>query len=380
MKLLLITNDFPPRAGGIEQYMLTLLTGLHPSESVVVAPDAEGAASFDSGVEFEVIRLPSTRGRLWPSPSLARYLAGLAHSREVDVVAFASMLPLATMGPLIARHSKLPFVIWHHGAELAGVAKIPGLRQSMAALARRSAMQFVVSEWTLGEAARLLGETSPLRLLRAGVDLQQFSPGVDGSLMRREFDLEEATVIICVGRLVPRKGQDTLIRVLPKLLERHPDVRLLIVGTGPSRTRLERLAGLHGVTDFVCFTGVVEPQVLPAAYASADIYASPIRTRKLGLEAEGLGVVFLEAAAMGLPIVAGRSGGTGEALKDGETGILVDGGSDSDVTSALMKLLGDRDLRLTMGMKGRAWMESEFDQAGMAKRFKASLAEELHIS
>lgn len=380
MKLLLITNDFPPRAGGIEQYMLTLLKGMAPTEAIVVAPESSGARQFDASLEFEVIRLPATRGRMWPSPSLARYLAGLATSRNVDFVAFASMLPLATLGPAIARYSQLPFVIWHHGAELAGVAKLPGLRQSMAALARRSALQFVVSEWTLGEARRLLGETSPLRLLRAGVDLGKFNPKVDGSQVRIKYGIGDATVIVCVGRLVPRKGQDTLIRAMPKLLRRHPDARLLIVGTGPSAKRLERLAEIHGVSREVHLTGEVDPESLPAHYAAGDIYASPIRTRKFGLEAEGLGVVFLEAAAMGLPIVAGRSGGTSEAIKAGDTGILVDGTEDSEVVEALDRLLGDAAKRNLMGAAGRRWMEDEFDQSGMAARLKEAVTDVMGIS
>lgn len=380
MKMLLVTNDFPPRAGGIEQYMLTLLRGLMPSEAIVVAPEADGARQFDAAAHFEVVRLPATRGRMWPSPSLGRYLADLATSRAVDFVAFASMLPLATLGPVIARHSKLPFVIWHHGAELAGVAKLPGLRQSMAALSRRSDLQFVVSEWTLGEARKLLGESSPLRLLRAGVDLEQFNPGVDGSQVRAKYGISDATVIVCVGRLVPRKGQDTLIRVMPELLKVHPKARLLIVGTGPSAKRLARLAELHGVSREVHLTGVVDPGSLPAHYAAGDIYASPIRTRKLGLEAEGLGVVFLEAAAMGLPIVAGRSGGTSEAIKSGVTGVLVDGSSNSEVTGVLDELLRDAALRKEMGNAGRRWMEDDFDQGGMAARFKESVTEVMGIT
>lgn len=380
MKILLVTNDFPPRAGGIEQYMLTLLKGLAPSEVIVVAPESEGAGHFDEAAHFEVIRLAATRGRMWPTPSLAKYLATFAMARDVDLVAFASMLPLATLGPAITRHSELPFVVWHHGAELAGVGKIPGLRQSMAALARRASLQFVVSEWTLGEARRLLGKTSPLHLLRAGVDLKQFNPKIDGSDVRARYGIGDASVIVCVGRLVPRKGQDTLIRVMPELMKRHPDVHLLIVGTGPTANRLERLTGLHGVSHNVHLTGVVDAAALPAHYAAGDIYASPIRTRKLGLEAEGLGVVFLEAAAMGLPIVAGRSGGTSEAIKDGITGILVDGTEDREVAEALDGLLGNEAKRNEMGLAGRSWMEAEFDQARMASRFREALAEVMGIA
>lgn len=380
MKFLLVTNDFPPRYGGIEQYMLTLLRGLAPAEVVVVAPEADGARQFDKATDFEVIRLPATRGRMWPSPSLANYLGNLAISRNVHFVAFASMLPLATLGPAISRYSNLPFVIWHHGAELAGVAKLPGLRQSMAALARKSSLQFVVSEWTLGEARRLLGATSPLRLLRAGVDLSMFNPKVDGAQVRKMYGIENANVIVCVGRLVPRKGQDTLINAMPELLRRHPDTRLLLVGTGPSARRLRRLAELHGVSRAVHMTGEVESGLLPAHYAAGDIYASPIRTRKFGLEAEGLGVVFLEAAAMGLPLVVGRSGGTSEAIKDGVTGILVDGTEKSEVVEALDRLLGDAVLRNEMGDAGRRWMECNFDEAGMAARFKEVVADVIGIS
>lgn len=375
MKTLLVTNDFPPRAGGIERYMLTLVVGLEPSEVIVVAPEIRGAKEFDQEVECEIIRLPSLNGRLWPSSSLGRYLIGIVKTRKIDVVAFAAMLPLGVLGPKIARASNVPFIVWHHGAELVGLARMPGLRQLMRSVARKAILQFAVSEWTRQEVIRSFGYASPVHLLRVGVDLDEFNPRIDGSEVRRRTGFEDAQVIVCVGRLVPRKGQDTLIRILPGILRRHPKARLLIVGDGPSRGRLERLAAQNSVMNEVHFSGEVNANELSSYYAAGDIYASPIRTRKFGLEAEGLGVVFLEAAAMGLPVVAGISGGTAEAVKNGKTGILVDGGDDEAVRDGLERLLGDAVLREEMGRAGRLWMESEFDRQKLPQEFRAIMAE-----
>lgn len=375
LKLLLVTNDFPPRAGGIEQYFLTLLEGIKADRPIVVAPSQEDDTAFDRDAGFDILRLPGRGGRLWPTAALADYVSGLVRSRQVDVVAFTALIPLAFIGPRIAKQAGVPFVLWHHGAELAGLARIPGLRQSMARVARRADLQFAVSDWTLGEVERLLPGTAPTRLLRAGVDLERFNPSNDSDVLRAKLGFDGSIVLVCVGRLVPRKGQDTLIRILPSLLEQVPATRLLIVGEGPSEKRLRKLAESHGVAERVKFAGRVTADELSAYYSTGDVYVSPIRTRRVGLESEGFGVVFLEAAASGLPVIVGRSGGTVEAVLDGESGLLVNGDDDDDVRNACLTLLQDNDLRARMGRAGRTWMETDFDAAGMADRFRSAVAE-----
>ena len=196
------------------------------------------------------------------------------------------------------------------------------------------------------------------------MDTQAYHPGVDGGEVRRRYGLSDRPVIVCVSRLVPRKGQDALIRALPAVRRRVPDVALLIVGGGPYADRLRRLAGDLPVH----FTGSVPWPDLPAHYAAGDVYAMPCRTRRRGLDVEGFGIVFLEASAVGLPVVAGDSGGSPDAVQDGETGYLVDGRDLVALTDRLVTLLTDRGLAARLGAAGRAWVESTWRWEVQAQR------------
>src|SRR5262249_46988651 len=151
------------------------------------------------------------------------------------------------------------------------------------------------------------------------------SPTVDGQVVRRRHGLQDRPVIVCVSRLVRRKGQDSLIRALPFVRRRVRDTALLLVGDGPYRATLETMAREEGVADHVVFAGGVRWEELPAHYAAGDVFAMPCRTRRAGLDVEGLGIVYLEASATGLPVVGGDSGGAPDAVREGETGFVVPG-------------------------------------------------------
>jgi phosphatidylinositol alpha-1,6-mannosyltransferase len=209
--------------------------------------------------------------------------------------------------------------------------------------------------------------------LPPGVDEKTFHPGSGGDEVRARLGLTDRPVVVCVSRLVRRKGQDTLIRALPRILAAEPDTVLLVVGGGPYEQDLRRLARETGVAGSVRFTGAVPWAELPAHYGAGDVFAMPCRTRRGGLDVEGLGIVYLEASATGLPVVAGDSGGAPDAVLDGETGWVVRGGSPQDAADRIVTLLGDAALRARMGERGRAWVEERWRWDLLAERLEALL-------
>jgi phosphatidylinositol alpha-1,6-mannosyltransferase len=213
--------------------------------------------------------------------------------------------------------------------------------------------------------------------LAPGVDTSEFHPGTGGPAIRERWGLGTRPVVVCVSRLVPRKGQDTLIRAWPLVLARTPDATLLLVGDGPYRDRLQRLARHLGVDASVVFAGSPSREALPAYYDAGDVFAMPCRTRRLGLDVEGLGMVFLEASATGLPVVGGDSGNSADAIRDGETGYVVPGGSVADLADRLTRLLTDPAAAKAMGEKGMAWVNQEWRWDMIAHRFTEILAGEL---
>jgi phosphatidylinositol alpha-1,6-mannosyltransferase len=207
-----------------------------------------------------------------------------------------------------------------------------------------------------------------LRRLAPGVDVDAFHPGVDGSAVRARWGLSDRPVIVCVSRLVPRKGQDMLIRALPAIRRRVPGAALLLGSGGPDRQRLERLAREQGVESDVVFTGSVPWAELPALFAAGDVYAMPCRTRAAGLDVEGLGIVYLEASATGMPVVGGDSGGAPDAVREGETGYVVGGRDLAALTERLVELLSDPVKAKAMGAAGREWVEREWRWETQAAR------------
>jgi phosphatidylinositol alpha-1,6-mannosyltransferase len=221
---------------------------------------------------------------------------------------------------------------------------------------------------------RALGGLTSLQRLAPGVDVDKFHPGVDGSEVRARHGLTGRPVIVCVSRLVPRKGQDMLIRALPAVRRRVPGAALLLVSGGPYRPKLERLAREQGVESDVVFTGSVPWAELPQHYAAGDVYAMPCRTRAGGLDVEGLGIVYLEASATGLPVVGGDSGGAPDAVREGETGYVVGGRDVAALSARLIDLLTDGSRATAMGEAGRAWVEKEWQWPTQAARLESLLA------
>jgi len=262
-----------------------------------------------------------------------------------------------------------------HGHEV-WWARVPFARRLLRRIGDSVDVMTYVSEWCRERIAAALSVDAATRMQRLspGVDTDRFYPGCGGAEVRQRYVLSDRPVVVCVSRLVPRKGQDVLIRALPQIRRTVPDAALLLVGGGPDFPRLHRLAAEHGVADSVVLTGSVPWEELPAHYDAGDVFAMPCRTRRAGLEVEGLGIVFLEASATGLPVVAGRSGGSPDAVLDGETGHVVDGTSVPAVASAVAGLLADPVRARAMGQAGRAWVEREWRWDVLAERLRDLLA------
>ncbi len=364
MRALVVTNDFPPRPGGIQAFVHSLASRLPADEVVVFASSWKGADAFDAAQRFPVVRLGSSL--MLPTPAVLRQARDIAAAEGCDTVWFGAAAPLGLLAkPLGLRRS----VASTHGHEV-GWAMLPGARQLLRRIGRDVDVVTYLGAYTRQRLAPVLPR---LERLPSGVDTALFRPGCGGAEIRARHSLGNRPVVVSVSRLVERKGHDVLIRALPELRRRVPDTALLIVGGGPYRATLERIAREVGMSEHVVLTGSVPWEELPAHYDAGDVFAMPCRTRRAGLEVEGLGIVFLEASATGLPVVAGRSGGSPDAVLEGETGHVVDGTSVREVTDAVAGLLHDPERARLLGAAGRDWVEREWRWDVLAERLRGLL-------
>jgi phosphatidyl-myo-inositol dimannoside synthase len=376
-RTLLVTNDFPPRPGGIQHFVRSLAVR-QPAGSVLVyastwPPGDRGrAAKFDAEQPFQVVR--EDTGMLLPTPAVARRAAELARANDCDTVWFGAAAPLGLLAAGLRRRAGIRRAVAQtHGHE-AGWAALPVARGLLRRVGDQMDVVTYLAEYFRGRLAPVLGDRAELVRLAPGVDLDGYHPDVDGRPVRDRYRLADRPVLVCVSRLVPRKGQDALIRALPVVQRRVPDAVLLVVGAGPDGDRLRRLARSAGVADRVVFTGEVPWAEVPAHFAAGDVFAMPCRTRRAGLDVEGLGMVYLEASACGLPVVAGDSGGAPDAVRDGETGFVVPGRDLAAIADRVATLLADRDLAGRMGRAGRAWVAAEWGWDLLAERMTGLLA------
>ncbi|WP_182346946.1 glycosyltransferase family 4 protein [Tomitella gaofuii] len=372
-RTLLVTNDFPPRAGGIQSYLHTFASQLPPESLVVYAPRWRGDSHvrFDAQQPFEVVRHPTTL--MLPTPSVARRARQLIRSHDCRTVWFGAAAPLALLGPAMRRAGAERIVASTHGHEV-GWSMLPGARQSLRRIGDDADVITYVSRYTRGRFAAAFGPNAALEHLPPGVDSDGFRPDPAArTALRRRYRLGERPVIVCLSRLVPRKGQDMLIRALPRIRARVSGATLLIVGGGPSADTLHALARRMDVEDHVVFTGSVPGGELVAHHNVADVFAMPCRTRGAGLDVEGLGIVFLEASACGVPVVAGDSGGAPETVLDGETGRVVDGRDVEEIAGAVAGVLEDPDRAARMGAAGREWVRENWRWDVLAGRLRELL-------
>ncbi|OAA28286.1 phosphatidylinositol alpha-1,6-mannosyltransferase [Frankia sp. EI5c] len=355
MRVLAVTNDFPPRPGGIQAYVHNFASRLPSDEVVVYAPAWRGAAEFDAAAPFPVVRHPTSL--MLPTPDVLRRAREIARAERCDTLWFGAAAPLGLLGARLRRDIGVRRVVAStHGHEV-GWAALPGSRQVLRRIGSTTDVVTYLTDYTRVRLAPAFGPRPDLARLPSGVDPDLFRPGEGRDEMRKRYGLDGRPVVVCVSRLVPRKGQDMLIRALPALRRRVPGAALLLVGGGPYRQELARLVRENDVADHVVLTGSVPWEELPAHYAAGDVFAMPCRSRRAGLEVEGLGIVYLEASATGLPVVAGRSGGAPDAVLDNRTGVVVDGQDLRGLVRAVGDLLADPDRARSMGTAGRAWVE-----------------------
>ena len=373
---LFITNDFGPRAGGIETFVHGLIERL-PKGSVIVYTSAQAnAQTFDAEwlLKYGVEVIRDRSKILLPTPRVIKACQKLISNRKLSKVAFGAAAPLAMMARAMRSAGAQKVVALTHGHEV-WWAKVPPFSFAIRYMSKNIDAITYLGDYTRGEISKALSEADASKLVQIapGIDVDHFIP-TDSSNLRAELGLTDKSVIISVGRLVHRKGQDKLISALPEIKTSVPNVHLVLVGVGPHQEYLEKLALKLNVSDCVTFIGRINYAELPKYICLGDIFAMPSRSRFFGLEVEGLGIVYLEASACGLPVVGGKSGGAPDAVLVGETGMVVDGTNSSEIADACIELLNNPELCALMGANGRAWIIENWRWEIWATRYAALLA------
>jgi phosphatidylinositol alpha-1,6-mannosyltransferase len=368
---LFVTNDFPPKLGGIQTYLWELWRRLPPDRVCVLTTPHPDAAAFDRDQSFRVVR--TSQKVLIPTPSLVRTIRRVATESGATAVVLDPALPLG----LVGRHLRLPHAVVVHGAEITVPGHLPLVRRVLRRVVANADLVVAAGGYPAAEARRVAGVKSPeIVTVPPGVDGERFRPLDDAqrAAARLRFGLPaDADLVVHVSRLVPRKGADVVIEAAARLAPSHPRLAVAIAGTGRDQVRLERLIASSGSP--ARLLGRVSDEDLPALYGCADVFAHLCRNRWAGLEQEGFGVVFLEAAACGIPQIAGDSGGAAEAVADGESGLVVRHPDRAgDVAQALGALLDDESLRRRLGLEARRRALAEFDYDQLAGRLSSALA------
>ena len=370
-KILCITNDFGPRAGGIETFVIGLIERL-PFGSVIVYTSAqEKSAPYDlkwlQDFGVEVVRDKSKI--LLPTPGVAYCVNALVRERKISTVFFGAAAPLGLLSKGLRRAGVKEIVALTHGHEV-WWSKVFPFTLAMKCISRQVNTLTYLGEFTRNAISKSVTKVAAQSMVKIapGIDTDHFSPQ-DARELRNELGLSEKKVIVSVGRLVHRKGQDVLIEAMPAIIKDVPDAHLLMIGEGPYRGYLENRVKALGIQESVTFIGRIQYVDLPMYLCVGDLFVMPSRSRLAGLEVEGLGIVYLEASACGLPVIAGDSGGAPDAVLEGQTGLVVDGTQKSEVASAVVELLLDPERSQAMGIRGREWIIQEWRWEIWAARF-----------
>jgi phosphatidylinositol alpha-1,6-mannosyltransferase len=372
VKHLLVTNDYPPKIGGIQNLLWEWWRRLPPEQFAVLTSPYAGAEAFDAEQAYRIERVPEPV--LLPHPLMVRRVDELAAEFGAELVVLDPAVPLGLVGPSLG----LPYDVVIHGAEVTVPGRLPGAKQTLGHVLRNARHVIAAGRYSLDEANLAAGCELPATVVPPGVDVERFRPlsAPERIAARRHLGLPaDAQVIAGVSRLVPRKGFDTAIRAAARMRRTHPDLVLAIAGTGRDANRLRRLADELDAP--VTFLGRVDHDDLPLVFGCADVFTMLCRNRWAGLEQEGFGIVFVEAAACGVPQVAGNSGGAAEAVDHEVTGVVVDDpGGDRAVDAtvdAFTRLLDDDGLRHRMGVAARSRAVEQFSYDVLSARLGAAL-------
>ncbi|MGO1948720.1 MAG: glycosyltransferase family 4 protein [Mycobacteriaceae bacterium] len=375
-RVLLVTNDFPPTFGGIQSYLRDYCAELErrePGRLTVFAStqDAAAATGYDSALPTDVVRWP--RKVMLPTPATARRMAQLIRERDIDTVWFGSSTPMALMAGAARRAGASRIVASTHGHEV-GWSMVPGGRSVLRAIGRRTDCLTYVSRYARNRFSGAFGPSVAWEPMPGGVDAGVFRPDPAGrTVVRARHGIDDRKVIVCVSRVVPRKGQDTLVEAMPRILQHVPDAHLLVVGPGDYARELSGRARTLGITDHVTVTGPVDYGELVAHYCAGDVFAMPVRTQGGGFSVEGLGIVFLESQACGVPTIAGEGGGAPETVQDGVTGDVVDGTSTGAVADTVAALLDDPVRARGYADRGRTYVRDAWNWDVLGAQLSAVL-------
>ena len=370
-RILCVTNDFGPRAGGIETFVMGLIERL-PFGSVIVYTSAqEDSAPYDLKwlKEFGVEVVRDKSKILLPTPGVAYCVNALVRERKITTVFFGAAAPLGLLSKGLRRAGVKEIVALTHGHEV-WWSKVWPFTMAMKSISRHVNHLTYLGEFTRSAIASSVTKEAAQSMVKIapGIDTDHFSPQ-DARELRNELGLTEKKVIVSVGRLVHRKGQDVLIEAMPAIIKDVPEAHILMIGEGPYRSYLENRVKALGLQERVTFIGRIQYADLPRYICAGDLFVMPSRSRLAGLEVEGLGIVYLEASACGLPVIAGNSGGAPDAVLKEETGLVVDGTQKTDVAAAVVQLLLDPDRSKAMGIAGRQWIIREWRWEIWSARF-----------
>jgi phosphatidylinositol alpha-1,6-mannosyltransferase len=378
-KILLVTNDFGPRAGGIETFVIGLLERIKGHEVTVFTSQQGDTSVYDQQWidKFGVRVIRDQSKILLPSWRVTRAAKKIVAAKNINVVVFGAAAPLALMSPSLRKSGVKKIIALTHGHEV-WWAKIFPFRLAIKRIGKNVDHLTYLGEFTRQAISKPLTRKSATEMVKIapGIDTAHFIPQPDAMQKREELGLQDKKIIISVGRLVHRKGQDNLIQAMPAVLKKIPNAHLLLVGEGPYKKHLEKLVMKSSLEQNVTFAGRIMYDRLPSYLSAADLFAMPSRSRFFGLEVEGLGIVYLEASACGIPVVAGNSGGAPDAVLEGVTGLCVDGTSIEQITAAIVEICSDAERASHMGAAGRNWIVDQWRWDIWSKEFNALLVEQ----
>ena len=356
--VLFVTNDFGPRAGGIETFVIGLIERRPFGQTIVYTSAQAGSEAYDQAwkANFGVTVIRDRAKILLPTPRVAQNLARIVKESNIQVAAFGAAAPLGLLSASMKRAGVRKTVALTHGHEV-WWAKVFPFNCALRKIGTSVDSLTYLGEFTQQAISKSLSKAAAQKMVKIapGIDVDHFSPQ-DSTQLRKELKIDDKRVIVSVGRLVHRKGQDHLIQAMPEILKRVPDAHILMVGQGPYLSHLKKLVQELNLVDHVSFIGRIQYAQLPQYICAGDIFAMPSRSRFFGLEVEGLGIVYLEASACGLPVIAGSSGGAPDAVLVGVTGMVVDGENNQEIAAGAIKLLQDLPASKAMGLAGREWI------------------------